>query len=330
MDGSPQENRVRSKRQTLFVQGIQKTGTSTLVGILNCHPEVFILYETRLDRSLVSNYGNQLLERFPGARRFFRNTTDTAEPYVEFFDWLETQQPEFKYRFAGDKIIDFDPTLSQRDQHNKIIFTMRDLRSWLCKEQIVRYYRTDLDVVPPAIEFLKYVIGTFKVADGYRVWLEDLIQSNSKVITGLSGFLGLELGEHTEAWWDQISQRDAKDPKQCIGWHKGHPSSNLAPRGLDTSFKIRMNGFWEQVTPLMEKYRNVSGTVDPLEIESDLELVESLRSSHPLPLQDCYESMSTTRLGMSPATSNVEPPKPAIARRSFSKRVRKLFRLGRA
>ena len=56
-------------RQTLFVQGVQKTGTSTLVGILNCHPQVFLMYETDLNRTMISNYGNQILERLPQARR---------------------------------------------------------------------------------------------------------------------------------------------------------------------------------------------------------------------------------------------------------------------
>ncbi len=40
----------------VFITGAHKTGTSPIVGILNCHPKIFILYETILHRGLPGKY----------------------------------------------------------------------------------------------------------------------------------------------------------------------------------------------------------------------------------------------------------------------------------
>src|SRR5690625_6262107 len=77
---------------------------------------------------------------------------------------------------------------------------MRDLRSWLIKESIIKYYRTDLDVVVPAVEYLRYILETHLYTHAARIRMEDLIQQNEATIGKLSEFLKLELfrsEEHT-------------------------------------------------------------------------------------------------------------------------------------
>ena len=55
-------NRNGGKENLLFIVGAHKTATSTLVGMLNCHPDIFILYETALNQSLISRHGRRFLK----------------------------------------------------------------------------------------------------------------------------------------------------------------------------------------------------------------------------------------------------------------------------
>ena len=46
-------------KNLLIIAGAHKTGTSNIVGMLNCHPNIFILYETFLNRGLPTFYANR-------------------------------------------------------------------------------------------------------------------------------------------------------------------------------------------------------------------------------------------------------------------------------
>ena len=287
-------------REVLFVQGVQKTGTSTLVGMLNCHPEIFVLYETQVSKGAVSKYGNQLLNAYPQARKYFRRDIDIARPYRDLFDYLEDQSRGVQYRFVGDKIIDVDPSVTQKVRPERVIFTLRDISSWLCKEQIVKYYRSDLDVVAAAIDYLKYVVGTHRYAHCHRIWLEDLVEHNQQTIEGISSFLGMDLGDHLDSWWEKIGNYDDSDPKKVVQWYAAHHSSKQPPKKLDTSCRLVEGPFWDEVFSILEPYRNSRGKhVCSRIIDQDLKRIESLYCFSPLTHEDCYHRISTIRLGKS-------------------------------
>lgn len=287
-----------TEKEILFIQGGPKTGTSTLVGILNCHPEIFMLYETNMGRALISKYGNQLLTGYPEARRFFRTAVDIGAPYKNFAAYLEKQCPNNKFRYVGDKIISLDPDITQHNRQYKTIYALRNIRTWLCKEQIVKYYRSDLDIVPVAIDYLRYVIGTYKYPNCLRIRLEDLVERNKDVLSTLSSFLGLDLIFHADHWWSKIGSYSDEDPKSLIQWYSEHTSSKIKPDQLDTRYELNSNTFWEVVLPIFEKYYHRDNPIDfdEDEINRDLVQLEDLMRYSPLPLEKCYREISTQRL----------------------------------
>jgi hypothetical protein len=276
--------------QLLFVQGVQKTGTSTLVGILNCHPDIFMMYEVALHAAKISTYGNQLLARYPDCRRYFRNTAEIERPYRELAEHLNRLRPPGKpYTYFGDKLISFDTQLTSRGDAHRTIFCVRDIRTWLCKEQVVRYYRSDLDVVPVAVDYLRYLIGTRAHPNSVRVKLEDMVGANERVLVTLNRFLGVDVETHAVEWWNRIGRHDVRDPKSALKWFAGHASSRVAPGRLDTSIEIRSHPFWEEIDHWIAKYY-ASDDSQPLpssNIERDLEAVEALMKYSPLRLDRC-------------------------------------------
>lgn len=287
----------RDKTDPLFIQGVQKTGTSTLVGMLNTHPEIFILYETRMDRSLVSKYGNQLLEGFPEARRFFRNTSDIGQPYMEFTRFLERRIPEFHYRYLGDKIISLNSQETHRVKSYRTIYAIRDVRTWLCKEQIIRHYRNDIDLIPPAIDYLRYVIGIHRYSNCLRIRLEDIVERNDQVLSTLSQYLDLDISLHADHWWQKIGQYESKNPKNLIKWFSGHASSKVKPDRLDTVVEIKSHPFWNDFLPLFDKYykAEVFREFNINEVNADLAQAEDLLEYSPLPLDLCYKDITSKR-----------------------------------
>ena len=55
----------------LFVIGLMSTGTSSLVGLLNSHKNIFVMYEVDLKNNFISKYGKQILRSLPESRPFF-------------------------------------------------------------------------------------------------------------------------------------------------------------------------------------------------------------------------------------------------------------------
>jgi len=284
---------LKTKTKPLFIQGVQKTGTSTLVGMINAHPEIFIMYETRMDKSIISKYGNQFLEKYPNTRSFFKNSKDTSIPYLELSNYFK-ENNNLDYSYIGDKIISINADETQLISPHKVIYTTRDVRTWLCKEAIINYYRTDLDIVTPAIDFLKYIIIGYTSKDSIHIRMEDLITNNDQVISELSSFLDLDLNKHSNEWWKKIGDYSNNDPKKFIHWSDGHPSSKVKPSKLDTVSNLNNNNFWDEYLPLFDKYYKTDNNTNFREcIEEDLLFLEGLKKHSPLPLNAAYKNISS-------------------------------------
>jgi len=285
-----------TEHNVIFILGVQKTGTSSLVGMLNCHPQVFLLYETQIYRSFVSKYGNQLLFRYPELRPLMRCTDDIGEPYRDFLQWLKDRFPETGYSCVGDKLVDLDAATLRRISAYPTIMAIRDVRSWLCKQQIIEYYRTDIDVITPAVEFVKHILSGFLYDRCFRVRLEDLVHRNHEVITGLSQFLGLDLTVHADEWWNKTQQWPDDNPKSAVQWFKGHASSRVKPVQMDTAYDLTRHSFWDALLPLFEKYYYSDGCHSESEVRGDLHELDRLRELAPLPLEKAYTRFSSRRL----------------------------------
>lgn len=287
--------------KVLFVQGPKKTATSSLTGLLNCHPEIFVLFENYIAQSQITKYGNQLLERYPEARQFFRAEDDYGKPLLELFHYLQEKEPEFSYKFVGTKMNSMDASLTQAVHNHKIIFTKRDIRSWLVKESVIKYFRTDLDIVAPAIDYIRYTIQSARYGHVFHFWLEDFISNQQKVIDRLSDYLDLELADFVSNWWENFSVFDEKDPKSVFKLEHVHHSSRVEPMGLDTQVKLRDIPFWTEVSNLFDKYylKSDYSSLSKTEMEQDLKSLESLKKFAPLPFAQAYQNIDSVRIGFS-------------------------------
>jgi hypothetical protein len=290
----------RLNLKPLFIQGPQKSGTSTLVGILNTHPEILLLYETRMDQGNITKYGNQLLEKIPDVRKYFRVASDISDPYLDLGEHLMRSFPDLNYRYVGDKLISLNPQETWNKNLNKTIYTIRDIRTWLAKEQIVRYFRTDLDIVSPSIDYLRYLMGSCLHPDRIHIKLEDILNDDQGVITRLSDFLDLDLSSHAGEWWKTIGKYDQNDPKSYTRWFDGHQSSRIKPGKPDTVVELSPNPFWQNYLPLFDKYfqRCQQGNIQPDEIQADLGLLNEIQQYSPIKLIDAYQNIDTERLGV--------------------------------
>lgn len=289
--------------EVLFIQGPEKTATSTITGILNCHPEVFILFENYIGQPIITKYGNQLLERYPEGRPFFRSADDYGKPVMDFFEYLKEKEPDYAYKFAGTKINSLDPGFTQQGKNHKVIFMMRDLRSWLIKESIIKYYRTDLDIVLPTVEYLRYILKTTLYENSLRVRMEDLIQHNSETIRKLSEFMDLDLTPHTDKWWEKIGNWHHSDPKSVFRLNHVHHSSRIEPEKLDSEVELKDHPFWEEATEIFDTYFRTDDTIHFSEeqVHKDLERVDDLLRFAPLPFTDAYADVHSVRFGFSKA-----------------------------
>lgn len=287
--------------QVLFIQGPEKTATSTLTGILNCHPDIFVLFENYLSQPYITKYGNQLLDRYPGARQFFRTEEDYGKPVLDFFQFLQNFEPDYKYEYVGTKINSLDPELTQKVTNHKIIFTKRDVRSWLVKQPIIDRYRTDLDVVIPTVEYLRFIIKSTRHQHAFHLWMEDLIKKKRKTIDDLSEYLDINLQPHTDQWWEKIYKWSDDNPKSAFQLNDVHHSSRKKPTKLDTEYELKKHQFWTEVSGVFEKYVQSGDSlhIKESDVQNDLQIVDKLNKYAPLPLREAYSNIRSLRLGTS-------------------------------
>lgn len=285
--------------QVLFIQGPIKTATSTLTGILNCHPGIFILFETYLGQPFITKYGNQLLDRYPGARYFFRTENDYGVPVAGFFEYLRKEEPDFEYKYVGTKINSLDPSVTQKGKNHKILFTKRDFRTWLIKESVIKRYRTDLDIVIPSMEYLRYIVKSARYEHAYHVWMENLVEENDQTIDNISDYLDLKLKPYTEKWWNKIGLKDKKDPKSAFRFAHNHLSSNEKPEHVDTEYRLRDHMFWRETDKIFNKYYRISdySVFNREEISEDLKHIDKLKKFAPMPYKEAYSEVKSKRFG---------------------------------
>ena len=315
--------------KTLFIQGPEKTATSTITGILNCHPEIFILFENYVAQTRITKYGNQLLERYPDLRQYYRYDEDYGKPLKEIYNHLSKQDESFSYNIFGTKINSLDPGETQRAQNYPVIFTMRDIKSWLIKESVIKIYRTDLDVVIPAIDYLRYIINTHNYRHTYKLWMEDLIEKNDEVIEGLSGYLSVDLKPHTNNWWDKIGSDQVTGHKSVFRLGHVHHSSRMKPTKIDTKYNIENHPFWNDLDKIFSKYylKNEIPEINEEEILSDISSVNELKKYAPLSIHEAYTFVHSVRFGFKEPREVIHHKDHSIKSKSISFFKRKLVKV---
>lgn len=266
----------------LFIVSAGQTASSTLLGMLNCHPDIFLFYETDLYKSEPSKYSRRFLETYPDARYFMGYQDDIGLPYKLAKDFLSSKG--YGYKIVGDKIDGLDYNFDKLKKY-KVIFIIRDIKTWLCKDAVVNNFTSRKDTIPVAVDYMVYFLQSFLLPDVLHVRTEDIIQDNQGVIDKISGFLGIEL--NLGKWWEKIDKQG--NPKKAQRWWEGHPSSLVEPKKLDIKIEIKPHIFWDTILPIFDKYyQNLEKGFSPAEISRDVEEIKKLNKLSPVNLTSIY------------------------------------------
>jgi len=277
-------------RDLVFVLGAGKTATTALCGLLNSHPDVFIMCEVMLYRSNISRFGRKLLKADPALLScFFRRVgADWLESYRQAHELLRAKG--FAKRCFGDKLVGIDSNYAQDFQDTKVIYSVRRLPEWIVKTAALDWYPFGIDVVPFAVQYAKHFVESFLVPRIYHVRMEDFIEQNAAVVREIWQFLETDPPEQAEAWWEILGHYPGGDPKRKLNWWRGHASSAVATQENDTRIQIRRNPMWDEVLPIFDKY--YEGGRDRrfarAEIEADLARLQDMVGRHHQPFESCF------------------------------------------
>jgi hypothetical protein len=276
--------------EILQVLGANKTGTSTMVGILNCHPKIFILYECFLDN-----------RKYQKAVKIYNYLPQTPKKMrVKEGDSVEVMKEKLcktfnkEYRYVGDKnpvigsFKDIDARLKEYSEH-KVIFTTRDIRTWLVHPTARSYYRAEENIAKAAAIFTYYLMSVRKHKNCLVVRIEDLFTDRSGVLTSIGKHIGLN-HKPFQGWWNKIGKM--KDPLKdnMIPWWNAHTSSLVKPVKRDLTVEINDHDIWSQILPIFDKYYNYVNEVNDDEFESDSRKLKQLAKHTPVPVRDCYKN----------------------------------------
>lgn len=303
---------VRSERSraeswmtvVLQVFGAIKTGTSSIVGLLNCHPRALVLYEIGLASDELSKHGGLLLQRHPQLRPLQRFITPNAKPYRELAEQLDSFGFDDRPSVIGDKYPGFRAINDYDGSADRVIFCVRDLRTWLAKDAVRRTFCSEQNVVPVATAYCRAFIKSFFWSNVMHVRLEEFVKKNSRVRRDTLKFLSLSPDDLPVNWWDQVGIYSDKSLKSSTRWWTGHPSSMLKPEKSDTTVTVRKNEFWTAINEIMTKYYDAASVgndrslVDRAAADTDIERLFEMNFRFGFSLQQCYAGITTETFGL--------------------------------
>jgi len=229
------------------VLGVYKSGTSTVTGILNCHPDIFCYFERRPDGKLKSNY--------PKLKR----------DYI----WVGDKNP----RLGSFKQVDERIKMYEGDP---VIFCYRDVQKWLCHSYIRKRHKTDVDVVQPTIDYLYYLLRSFDFKNIERIRLESLLDDPGPSLDRIGKLLGVD-SLYFENWWDKVGNFSDQN-KLARRWWIGHNCAVKKPT-IDICVDLLPHEFWNIVLPIIKNPEQFIGfDVRQLKSFGKLPLVDVVRN----------------------------------------------------
>ena len=80
----------------VFIAGGPKTASTSLCGLVNSHPDVFVMCEVDLNNKGMSRYGKKLVRRHPDMLAFFAGDfSDPLQAYRQVQRYLSTRGDKF-------------------------------------------------------------------------------------------------------------------------------------------------------------------------------------------------------------------------------------------
>jgi hypothetical protein len=279
-----------ANRDLLFILGAGKTATTALCGLVNSHPEVFVMCEVLLNNSRISRYGGKLLKLKPEFLPcFFRgHDSDFLANYRRAHDMMRARG--YAGRYFGDKIVSIDSDYTEVYRDTRVIYSVRRLPEWIAKDSVRAWFPLDLDAVPFATQYAKHFIESFLLPRIHHIRMEEFLQRNGDVVRDVWRFLELDPPANAERWWETIGHYPQGDPKGALNWWRGHASSAVAPQENDTRVEIQPGPFWQEILPIFDKYYDGVGTrqFEAAEIKADLAQLQSMIGRYRQPFDTLF------------------------------------------
>jgi len=292
---SPERPMKTGKSEPFFILGLPNTATSTLVGIVNSHPEILVCYETWSLPPRLTNYSSKLCAAFPEVRRMFSGSLNLPDSYAAMGGVLAAQG--HSYRYIGDKVVSFTFDEMTSLAETRAVYITRPLTEWLIKREVRRAYGTDLDAVTPALHYLRCLAFANTRPRWLRVSMQNLMSNPRGFISKLAAALDLLPGDFDHSWWNSL--QNYKDPvKNSMKWADAHPSSLMPPQHIpDIKYRLTSHPFWSDVADTAEDLLNrMEGGISDNEA-AELEMkFQAIADRYPsIPLQALYSEFSEKR-----------------------------------
>ena len=280
----------RRNDNLLFIIGAPKTASTSLCGLVNCHPDVFVMCEVYLNNKKLSRWGQRLLRTHPDMQAFFsQSLPDHLEAYRRAQSHLA--KAGFAKLIFGDKFVGIESGYRSDFGDTRIIFSVRHLPEWLAKDSVRAEYAFDHDIVPHAVQYTKHFLESFLLERVLHVRLEDFLRDNKQTVASVWKFLHIAKPVGGDTWWQSIGKYPAGDPKNALNWWRGHASSAVAPQGNDTRVELADQPFWKEILPIFDKYYNACKNHKRFaasEVLHDIAQLELLPKSFNVPLEAAY------------------------------------------
>jgi hypothetical protein len=273
----------------LFVLGPHKTFTSSLVGLLNSCPDIFLLFETEPYLSRPTKWAAEILRQRPDLRGHFLKQDNLERSYHALHESLSADGRGYLY--FGDKIATIDDDYLVKFKKLRKLVTVRDLETWLAKGAIRRLYALDGDIVPAACQYVKFLIKSRLTANVLLIRLEDVIRNLDAEVGRISSFLGPDL-DIPANWHESVGEYSSSDPKRFQPWWNHHPSSLAEIKSLDVHCQISSHAFWEAILPIFRKYFDGIPAAHLTDEQQDLSALEAIQAHYQVPWQDAFASVT--------------------------------------
>lgn len=294
-----------------FILGAHKCATSSFAGMLNCHPQILSLYEVALHQAIPSKYGKQLLRTFPTWRKYFGEKGSLRENYDELADELVASG--YPYRVLVDKL----PGISVQEMRNmrdaKVIYMVRDVRTWIAKVSAKDHYCCKDNLVPAVIDYtLCFLHSFFRLPDNtvLHVDFNDFLSQDSQVPQRTCEFLGVPYLPVMAQWWNQVDTAHQQDcVKSAVDWLSGHGSAMISPETQDTSVELTEQPFWKAFLPIFDfYYQRLNTEIDHAQITTDISTLKEMRTAYSVPLNEAFIRMETETFKVQAQAPSVRVP----------------------
>jgi hypothetical protein len=274
----------------LFILGAGKTGTTSLCGLLNCHPDIFVMCEVDFNRTHISRYGTKLLRAHQHLLPcFFRPYgSDFLTNYERAHEMMRARGHAAKY--FGDKLVGIDSGYVDDYRDSRVIYSVRRLPEWIAKDSVRAWFPLERDIVPFAVQYTKHFVESFLLPRVLHIRLDDFLHRNAQVVHDVWRFLEVDPPANAERWWETVGNYPETDPKAALNWWRGHASAAVAPQENDTEVAIKPSPFWQELLPIFDKYYDGLDTrrFEPAEIAADLVQLQGMIGRHCYPFASSF------------------------------------------